>query len=53
MQAVSVYNMRDVDEIVFLDISATRENRRPDFALVDEFADECVCHLLLAAACNL
>ena len=41
MQAVSVYNMRDVDEIVFLDISATRENRRPDFALVDEFADEC------------
>jgi len=41
MQAVSVYNMRDVDEIVFLDISATRENRRPDFTLVDEFADEC------------
>lgn len=41
MQAVSVYNMHDVDEVIFLDIAATRENRRPDFTLVDEFADVC------------
>jgi cyclase len=41
MQAVKVYNMREVDELVFLDISATREGRRPDFATVDEIADEC------------
>lgn len=41
MQAVRVYNMRDVDELVFLDITATREGRSPDFELVDEFADEC------------
>lgn len=41
MQAVKVYNMRDVDEMVFLDISATEDGRRPDFELVDDFADEC------------
>jgi len=41
MQAIKVYNMREVDELVFLDISATREGRPPDFALVDELADEC------------
>jgi cyclase len=41
MQAVKVYNMRQVDELVFLDIRATVENRRPDFTLVDEIADEC------------
>lgn len=41
MQAVKVYNMREVDELVFLDISATREGRSPDFELVDEIADEC------------
>lgn len=41
MQAVKVYNMRRVDELVFLDISATRAGRSPDFALVDELADEC------------
>lgn len=41
MQAVKVYNMREVDELVFMDITATHENRKPDFELVDDFADEC------------
>ncbi|WYL96984.1 MAG: glycosyl amidation-associated protein WbuZ [Gloeotrichia echinulata IR180] len=41
MQAVKVYNMREVDELVFLDVSATCEGRCPDFELVDEIADEC------------
>lgn len=41
MQAIKVYNMREVDELVFLDISATREGRPPDFEIVDEIADEC------------
>jgi len=41
MQAIKVYNMRGVDELVFLDITATRDGRRPDFTLIDELADEC------------
>jgi cyclase len=41
MQAVKVYNMREVDELVFLDITATLDGRPPDFTLVDELADEC------------
>jgi cyclase len=41
MQAVKVYNLREVDELVFLDITATRAGRPPDFAAVDELADEC------------
>jgi cyclase len=41
MQAVKVYNMREVDELVFLDITATREGRAPDFETVDDIADEC------------
>jgi cyclase len=41
MQAVKVYNMREVDELIFLDIAATLDGRRPDFATVDELADEC------------
>lgn len=40
-QALRVYNMREVDELVFLDISATDEGRCPDFELVDDFADDC------------
>ncbi|GIK39315.1 MAG: imidazole glycerol phosphate synthase subunit HisF [Chloroflexota bacterium] len=41
MQAIKVYNMREVDELVFLDITATRDNRPPDYETVDELADEC------------
>jgi cyclase len=41
MQTVKVYNMREVDEMVFLDITATSQNREPDFEFVDEIADEC------------
>lgn len=41
MQAVRVYNMREVDELVFVDISATQEGRPPDFESIDELADEC------------
>jgi imidazole glycerol-phosphate synthase subunit HisF len=41
MQTIKIYNMRDVDELVFLDIAATPEDRSPDFAQIDELADEC------------
>lgn len=41
MQAIKVYNMREVDELVFLDITATLDGQRPDFELIDELADEC------------
>lgn len=41
LQAVRLFNMREVDELVFLDIRATVEGRSPDFALIDELADSC------------
>ena len=41
MQAIKVYNLREVDELVFLDIAATKEGRAPDFETIDELADEC------------
>jgi imidazole glycerol-phosphate synthase subunit HisF len=41
MQAIKVYEMRGVDELVFLDVTASRQERQPDYALIDELADEC------------
>lgn len=41
LQAIKVYNLREVDEIVFFDITASKEGRDPDFELIDELADEC------------
>jgi cyclase len=41
MQAVKVYNLREVDELIFVDITATRDNAPPDYDTIDELADEC------------
>lgn len=41
LPAIKVYNMREVDELIFLDIAATAEGRSLDFAVVDELADDC------------
>ncbi len=41
LQSLKVYNRREVDELVFLDIVATSAGRPPDFTLIDELADEC------------
>jgi len=41
INAVRIYNEKEVDELVFLDIRATLEKRKPDFKLVSEIASEC------------
>jgi len=41
MQAIKVYEMRGVDELVLFDVTATAQGRHPDHELIDELADEC------------
>lgn len=41
MPAVKVYNTRQVDELIVVDIAATSEGRLPDFDEVREFSAEC------------
>lgn len=41
LQAIKVYNMRGVDELVFFDISASPEDQAPDYEMIDDLADEC------------
>ena len=53
MQAVKVYNMREVDELVFVDVTATQQARRPDFELVDDLADECFMPLTVGGGVRL
>ena len=40
LNAVKIFNEKEVDELVFLDISATDENRGPDFDLLADIASE-------------
>ena len=38
---VKIFNDKEVDELVFLDITATAENKRPPFGLLEKIASEC------------
>lgn len=41
LPAIKVYNMRQVDELIVLDITATSDERVPDYELINEFSAEC------------
>ena len=41
LQSIRVYNLREVDELIFLDIGATPGGERPGFQEIDELADNC------------
>ena len=40
INAVRIFNEKEVDELTFLDISATREDRGPNFELIRNIASE-------------
>jgi cyclase len=41
INAVKIFNEKEVDELIVLDIDATAENRGPDFDLIENLAIEC------------
>lgn len=41
INAVRIFNEKEVDELIVTDIDATRENRAPDFQLIARLANEC------------
>ncbi|MEP6867129.1 MAG: AglZ/HisF2 family acetamidino modification protein [Novosphingobium sp.] len=41
INAVKIFNDKEVDELIVLDIEATRSGRPPDFAMAEWLAEEC------------
>ena len=41
INAIKIFNEKEVDELIFLDIDASKENRGPNFELIEDFASEC------------
>lgn len=46
IQNIKLYSLRNVDELIFLDITAY-QNKKIDFDLIDDFADECFMPLTI------
>jgi cyclase len=47
LPTLKVYNRRQVDELMIMDITATTDNRKPDFEAISDFADECFVPLTI------
>ncbi len=41
INAIRIFNEKEVDELMVLDITASRERREPDYDLIEQFAGEC------------
>jgi len=41
VNAIKIYNEKEVDELILLDITATPEGRKPNFAFLSEITNEC------------
>lgn len=41
INAIRIFNEKEVDELMVLDITASKEHREPNYALIEKFAGEC------------
>jgi cyclase len=41
INAIKIFNEKEVDELMVIDITASKENRGPNFELIEQFASEC------------
>lgn len=41
INAIRIFNDKEVDELMVLDITASKERREPNYALIEQFAGEC------------
>lgn len=47
LNAIKIFNEKEVDELIFLDIDASKKGVEPDYELIKDFASECfmpVCY---------
>lgn len=47
LPTLKVYNTRQVDELMIMDITATEENRQPDYEAIADFSAECFVPLTI------
>ena len=52
LPAVKVYNLREVDELIFLDITATNKNFEPQYDVIRELSKFCFVPLTIGGGIN-
>ena len=52
INAVKIFNEKEVDELIFLDISATKDKKEPDYELIKNISEECFMPLCYGGGIN-
>lgn len=52
INAIKIFNDKEVDELVFIDIMASKTNSQPNFGLLEQIASECFMPLGYAGGIN-
>ena len=52
LNAIRIFNEKEVDELMIIDITASRDNRDPDYDLVQQIAGECFVPLTYGGGIN-
>lgn len=52
LNAVKIFNDKEVDELIFLDIRATEKGARPDFAYLQKITEQCFMPLCYGGGVN-
>lgn len=52
LNAVKIFNDKEADELIVLDIDATKENREPNYNLIENLASECRMPLCYGGGIN-
>ena len=52
INAVRIFNEKEVDELIFIDISASKKGKQPNFDLINEIASECFMPLSYGGGIN-
>lgn len=52
INAIKIYNEKEVDELIFLDIDASMENRKPSFNIIRHISTECFMPLCYGGGIN-
>mgnify|MGYP001204446726 CR=1 FL=1 len=52
INAVKIFNEKEVDELIFVDISASKRKKDPNFNLINEIASECFMPLSYGGGIN-
>ena len=52
INAIKIFNEKEVDELIVLDIDASKKNQEPDYELIEEFASECFMPLTYGGGVN-